>query len=133
MSKIPMLNMDYDLSQESDLSLADTMKRLCDQYAMCRCEISSATLDVWERIEHVSRVIIRRADKRDERVMMWLRLENEHVQDVFEIMCKIPFEPAAMFDSEPPTTRHDGIEQIIDQLQLRIDDEKIAEIEDMEA
>lgn len=132
MSKIPMLNMDYDLKQESDLSLADTMKTLCDQYAMCRCGISSATLDVWERIEHVSNEIQRRSDKRDERVMMWIRLEIEHVQEVFEILCEIPFEPATMFDSEPPTTRHDGIEQIIGQLQFRIDDEKIAEIEDME-
>lgn len=132
MSKIPMLNMNYDLSQESDLSLADTMKTLCDQYAMCRCEISSATLDVWERIEHVSRVIIRRADKKDERVMMWIRLENVHVHEVFEIMCKIPFEPS-YFGEEPSESRHDGIEQILNQLQLRIDDEKIAEIEDMEA
>lgn len=129
--KILMLNMDYDLSQESDLSIADTMKRLCDQYAMCRCEISSATLDVWERIEHVSKETIRRAEKRDERVMMWIRLENEHVQDVFEIMCKIPVEPS-YFGEEPSESRHDGIEQILDQLQLKIDDEKIAEIEDME-
>ena len=126
-----MLDMSYDLAQESDLSLADIMKKLCEQYAMCRCEISSATLDVWGRIEHVSKEIHRRSEKKDERVMMWIRLENEHVQDVFEIMCKIPFEPATCFDSEPPTTRHDGIEQIIDQLQLRIDDEKIANIEDM--
>lgn len=131
MSQIPMVDLNHDFTQESDLSLADIMKTLCDQYAMCRCEISSATMDVWERIEHVSKVITRRAEKRDERVMMWLRLENEHVHDVFEIMCKIPFEPATWFDSEPPTTRHDGIEQMLGQLQLRIDDEKIAEIEDM--
>ena len=123
MAQIPMLNMDYDLKQESDLSLADIMKTLCEQYAMCRCEISSATGDVWERIEHVSKEIQRRSDKRDERVMMWIRLENEHVNEVFEIMCKIPFEPATWFDSEPPTTRHEGIEQILEQLQTKIDEE----------
>ena len=131
MSEIPMLNMDYNLAQESDLSLADTMGTLCEQYAMCRSEISSATGGVWERIEHVSKEIIRRAEKNDERAMMWIRLDNEHVQEAFEMMCKIPFESATMFDSEPPTARHDGIEQIIDQLQLKIDEENIAEIEDM--
>lgn len=124
MPEIPMLNMEYDLAQESDLSLADTMKTLCEQYAICRSEISSATMDVWGRIEHVSKEIIRRTEKKDETVMLWLRLENEHVQEVFEILCEIPFEQATMFDSEPPTARHDGIEQIIDQLQIKIAEEE---------
>jgi hypothetical protein len=45
-----------------------------------------------------------------------LILNNEYAQEVFEILCEIPFEPAQINDTEPPTKRHPGIEQLISQL-----------------
>jgi len=125
---IRILAKDTDLKSESDLSLATIMQELCGTYAMCRAEISSATLDVWDRIEMVSKEIQRRVEKKDNRPMKWLRIETEYIDEVFEIMCDIPFKPT-YFGEEPSESRHVGIEQIIDQLQWIIDDEKIAEIE----
>ena len=59
--KIPMLDLNHDFTQESDLSLADIMNRLTEQYAMCRNEMSSATRDIWHRIEVISKEIVRRS------------------------------------------------------------------------
>lgn len=53
---------------------------------------------------------------------MILKLQDDFVIEVFEILCRIPFEEATMFDSEPPTKRNPGIEQLIDQLSDRIDE-----------
>ena len=48
---------------------------------------------------------------------MKLELNNEYIEEVFEILCEIPFEKATMMsDTEPPTRRHEGIEQLIEQL-----------------
>ena len=47
---------------------------------------------------------------------MILVLDDEHVVDVFEILCEIPFESATAQDMEPSTRRHPGIEQLIKQL-----------------
>ncbi len=49
-----------------------------------------------------------------------LLLDTEHVQDVYEILCDIPFEKATMNDTEPPTKRHSGIEQLLDQIEARL-------------
>jgi len=56
-----------------------------------------------------------------------LILNNEYIEEVFEILCGIPFESPTMHDSEPPTKRHLGIEQLLEQLakqiQKRFDDD----------
>lgn len=51
---------------------------------------------------------------------MILELDNEHIAEVFEILCGIPFEHATMHDTEPPTKRHAGIEQLIKQLDAEL-------------
>jgi len=47
-------------------------------------------------------------------------LKNEYIQEVYEILCNIPFEEPTIEDSEPIYKRHPGIEQIIEQLQVRL-------------
>lgn len=47
---------------------------------------------------------------------MKLELDEQYIQEVFEILCEIPFEKATLNDTEPPTSRHAGIEQLIEQL-----------------
>ena len=58
---------------------------------------------------------------------MVLFLNDEYVEEVYEILCGIPFESATISDTEPPTKRHPGIEQLIEQLakqiQKRFDDD----------
>jgi len=49
--------------------------------------------------------------------MITIKLEEEYVEEVFEIMCLIPFEPPSTTDNEPSTMRHPGIEAILTQLQ----------------
>jgi hypothetical protein len=51
-----------------------------------------------------------------------LLLDVEHVQEVYEILCDLPFEKATMYDTEPPTKRQAGIEQLIDQIESRLRD-----------
>jgi len=58
--KIAVLSGDYDLSQDSDLELATTLKRLCSEYEMCRYCLSTATLDVWHGIVRVAKEIVKR-------------------------------------------------------------------------
>jgi len=58
--KIPVLNPDYDLSADSDLELAATLKRLCGEYEMCRYCLSTATLDVWHGIVRIAKEIVKR-------------------------------------------------------------------------
>jgi len=45
---------------------------------------------------------------------------DDDLQEVFEILCEIPFETATMHDNEPPTKRHPAIEAIISHLQKRL-------------
>ncbi len=47
-------------------------------------------------------------------------IEPEDVQEVFEILCDIPFEKSTINDIEPSTTRHPAIENIISFLQERL-------------
>ena len=58
--KIAVLSEDYDLSQDSDLELATTLKRLCSEYEMCRYCLSTATLEVWHGIVRVAKEIVKR-------------------------------------------------------------------------
>jgi len=62
----------------------------------------------------------------DVKVHIKLILDKEHIHEVFEILCEIPFEVATMNDIEPPTSRHPGIEQIIEQLQCYIVDDELS-------
>ena len=57
---IRMLNADYDLTSISDLELTDIMGKLCSDYAMCRAEMSTATLEVWANIIRVAEELIKR-------------------------------------------------------------------------
>jgi hypothetical protein len=45
-----------------------------------------------------------------------LLLNEEHLQECYEILCDLPFETATMNDIEPPTQRQPGIEQLIAQI-----------------
>ena len=47
---------------------------------------------------------------------MKIELDDQHLCEVFEILCAIPFEKATMHDWEPPTSRHPGIEQMLEQI-----------------
>ncbi len=47
-------------------------------------------------------------------------IKNEDVQEVFEILCEIPFETATTYDIEPPMKRHSAIEKIISHLEKRL-------------
>lgn len=72
---------------------------------------------VHEQYRHVSTSSMQRLRQmRDRKEAMKLELDEEHIQEVFEILCEIPFEKATMHDTEPPTERHPGIEQLIEQL-----------------
>ena len=51
-----------------------------------------------------------------------IKVKDEDVVEVFELLCDIPFEKATMLDSEPSTKRHPAIEAILTQLRERIDD-----------
>lgn len=62
MAGIRLLSKEYDLTSVDDTELATIMKELCGTYIMCRYEMSTATLEVWDRIEHVSKEIVRRGD-----------------------------------------------------------------------
>ena len=54
------------------------------------------------------------------RANMKIELDDRYIDEVFEALCEIPFEIATAYDTEPPTLRQPGIEQIIDQLQKEI-------------
>ena len=58
--KIKLLNKDYDLRKVHDLELAQIMQELCGEYDMCRHELSTATLDVWNCIIRVAEEIVKR-------------------------------------------------------------------------
>ncbi len=62
MSEIRILSKEYDITSVDDTELATIMKEMCETYIMCRYEMSTATLDVWDRIEHVSKEIVRRSE-----------------------------------------------------------------------
>ncbi|MHC1636030.1 MAG: hypothetical protein ACXQTS_05360 [Candidatus Methanospirareceae archaeon] len=57
---VRVLNPNYDLRQESDIELIETLKKLCDTYIMCKHEISTAIADVWNSIVQVAEEIVRR-------------------------------------------------------------------------
>jgi len=61
-NKIPVLSEDYNLSLDSDLELARTMKRLCGEYEMCYYTMSTAICEVWDCIVRVAQEIVRRGD-----------------------------------------------------------------------
>ncbi len=52
---------------------------------------------------------------------MVLLLDTEHVVDVLELLYTLPFQNESM--QEPTYKRAPGVEQLIEQLQARIDDE----------
>ena len=58
--KIAVLSEDYDLTVDSDLELAQTMKRLCGEYEMCYYTLSTAICEVWDCIVRVAEEIVRR-------------------------------------------------------------------------
>lgn len=60
---------------------------------------------------------------------MILELDNQHIAEVFEILCGIQFEPATMHDTEPATTRHEGIDRLIEQLRAVMDAQADADAE----
>ena len=57
---IRILNVDYALSDISDIELADIMRTQCDVYNVAYREISTAILEVWAGIERIAEEIVRR-------------------------------------------------------------------------
>jgi hypothetical protein len=49
-----------------------------------------------------------------------LNVELNHLIELHEILCGIPFEAATLHDSEPPYERHPAIESMIIQLEQRM-------------
>jgi len=47
---------------------------------------------------------------------MNIKLDDQYLCEVYEYLCGIPFEKATMHDWEPPTSRHPGIEQMLEQI-----------------
>lgn len=60
MDEIKILNNEYDLSTSSDVDLATIMKDQCETFIMCKYELSTAILEAWDRIDYISREIIKR-------------------------------------------------------------------------
>jgi hypothetical protein len=50
-----------------------------------------------------------------------LNVELNHLIELHEILCEIPFEAATLHDSEPPTERHPAIESMISELEERME------------
>lgn len=50
-------------------------------------------------------------------IFMIVNIMPEHVSELHEILCRIPFEPVTSHDSEPPTERHPAIESILRELE----------------
>ena len=48
---------------------------------------------------------------------MIVNVKPEHVIELHEILCNIPFETATLHDTKPPTERHLAVESIIDELE----------------
>ena len=48
---------------------------------------------------------------------MILNVNPEHVIELHEILCGLPFEDATMYDLEPPTERHPAVESMIRELE----------------
>ena len=59
--------------------------------------------------------------------MITIKLKEEYAEEVFEILCEIPFEPTSTTDNEPSTMRHPGIEAILTQLQRFVLDDEMEE------
>jgi len=47
---------------------------------------------------------------------MIIEIKDEHAEELFEILCEIPYREANGFDWEPPTERPAGIDDILDQM-----------------
>ncbi len=47
---------------------------------------------------------------------MEIELDDQYLYEVYEYLCGIPFEKATAHDWEPPTSRHPGIEQMLEQI-----------------
>lgn len=45
-----------------------------------------------------------------------LRIKEDNIQELFEILCDIPFEVTRLDDMEPRANRPDSVESLIDQL-----------------
>lgn len=52
---------------------------------------------------------------------MVLNVNPEHMVELHEILCGIPFEAATLHDSEPPIERHPAVESLIIQLEERME------------
>ena len=50
-----------------------------------------------------------------------LNVELNHLIELHEILCEIPFEKTSVSDSEPSTERHPAIESLIIQLEKRME------------
>ena len=52
---------------------------------------------------------------------MKIKINDEDIYELFEILCDIPFRKPNSYDFEPPTERPAGIDNIIKQLLYKIE------------
>jgi len=55
---------------------------------------------------------------------MLIEIRDENVEELFEILCEIPYREANEFDWEPPTERPAGIDDILDQIIEKSEDDE---------
>ena len=72
---------------------------------------------LYSRIEE----IVQRLDVVIENLEEMLELDTQYAQDVFEYLCEAPMEFTSMLD--PPESRNPGIEQLISQLNVIIENQ----------
>lgn len=65
------------------------------------------------------RAAILASEQKDENII--LNVELNHLIELHEILCGIPFEAATLHDSEPPTERHPAVESLIKELEERME------------
>lgn len=54
-------------------------------------------------------------------------IDSKDIQELYEILCEIPFEGSMMIDSEPRNARHPIIESMLDELTERIQESNFRE------
>ena len=91
--------------------------------------IDADHLDTTGRLYSRIKEMVQRLDVVIENHEKMLELDTQYAQDVFEYLCGAPMEFTSPLD--PPESRNPGIEQLISQLEVIIENQD--EIEDMEA
>lgn len=47
-------------------------------------------------------------------------LSRSEANELYEILCALPFRPANSYDNEPPTEREEPVEEVLDQISQQL-------------